>query len=324
MLKPSLAIVIHTEEEFDWNGGFFTSNNKVTHGKALITFCESIIAIGGKITFALDYAFVNSDDGQKVIKHFNDHHPNDIEFATHLHPWVNPPHHSNAVDEVSNLNSYPGNLAKEDEFNKLKALTDKITEVCGAAPVTYLAGRYGIGNNTLNTLQQLGYQTDVSISPFSDFSHQQGPDFSHYSNQVHEQGGLTHWPHTTAIVALFSFVARYFNNNPARYEGWQKKSLIRIALKLLRVKRQRLSPEGFALSDLKKITNTQLALGHNNLIFSFHSPSVKAGLTPYVGTERDAENFLTTTTDYINWLLDNKNGKTCLVKKLNTEKMNND
>ena len=39
---------------------------------------------------------------------------------------------------------------------------------------------------------------------------------------------------------------------------------------------------------------------------------------------KNAKKFLTTTTDYINWLLDNKSGKTCLVKKLNTEKMNND
>ena len=250
---PTLAIVIHTEEEFDWNGGFFTSNNKVTHGKALISFCEKLIAIGGKITFALDYAFVDSSQGQKVIKHFHEHYPNDIEFATHLHPWVNPPHDNNSQDEVSNLNSYPGNLAKEEEFNKLKALTDKITEICGDAPVTYLAGRYGIGKHTPSILKQLGYQTDVSISPFSDFRHQQGPNFSHYNNRLHKQDGLIHWPHTTAILALFPFIERYFNKNPAKYEYWQQNKVTSLVLKLLRVKRQRLSPEGFALNDLKKI-----------------------------------------------------------------------
>jgi len=190
-IEATLAIVIHTEEEFNWNAGFYPSNNRVTHGDKLIVFCEKLIALGAKITFALDYAFVGSVNGVKVIEHFKAKHPDHVEFATHLHPWVNPPS-SNDETQVSNFNSYPGNLSKKIEFDKLKALTDKITDICGQAPVTYLAGRYGIGENTLNSLLKLGYQTDVSISPFSDFTHQEGPNFSAFNNTTFEKNGLKH------------------------------------------------------------------------------------------------------------------------------------
>jgi hypothetical protein len=94
-------------------------------------------------------------------------------------------------------------------------------------------------------------------------------------------------------------------------------------MKVCRVKRQRLSPEGFALSDLKTITQTQLNLGETYFIFSFHSPSVQAGLTPYVNTEQDAENFLQITADYINWFQQSRGGISCLVKEQYMEQMNN-
>lgn len=304
----TLAIVIHTEEEFNWSSGFYQSNSHVTHGDKLIVFCEKIIALGAKITFALDYAFVDSQDGIKVIEHFKTKHPDHIEFATHLHPWVNPPNIGDD-DQVSNFDSYPGNLSKQQEFNKLQRLTDKVRDICGKAPVTYLAGRYGIGENTLNTLATLGYQTDVSISPFTDFSHQEGPNFCAFNNKTFERGGLQHQPHTTAIVSLFPFVERWFNNHPEQFEILQKNGLNRILLKLLRVKRQRLSPEGFPLKDLKRITETQLKLGHNKLIFSFHSPSVQAGLTPYVTDEKQAIEFYNTTAAYIQWFIEKQHGK---------------
>jgi hypothetical protein len=318
-MNPKLAIVIHTEEEFNWDNGFYRSNNKVTHGKQLITFCEKLINIGAKITFAIDYAFVDSDDGKKVITHFKQNKFNGlIEFGTHLHPWVNPPF-SNKNDKITNRESYPGNLPKELEFQKLKALTDKITEVCGVQPTTYLAGRYGVGKRTNEILKELGYKTNISISPFSDFSHQEGPDFSQLNNNVFERDGITHWPHTTAILSLFSSVTKWFNNHPEKFEQLQKNSITRLLMKILRVKRQRLSPEGFTLKDLQKITETQLALGQQNFLFSFHSPSVQKGLTPYVKTQKQADQFLKATCTYLNWFKTTQQGEYTLIKNIPVE-----
>jgi hypothetical protein len=316
--QPKLAIVIHTEEEFDWHGGFYRSNNDVTHGEKLTVFCEKLISIGAKITFALDYAFITSEQGKKVVKHFKKYHLSNVEFATHLHPWVSPPFAEK--DQIDNHDSYPGNLKNEIEFEKLKLLTDKIFEISGVLPTSYLAGRYGVGENTTKSLKSLGYSTDISISPFSDFTHQEGPNFSDFNNKIFEQGGIIHWPHTTAIVSLFPFIEKWFDQYPKNFEKLQGQPFNRLLLKLLRVKRQRLSPEGFGLNDLKKITKTQLRLGHCNLVFSFHSPSVQAGLTPYVTTEQQATDFYNKTAEYIQWFQTKQHGKITTVQNAYTNK----
>lgn len=300
--RPQLAIVIHTEEEFDWDGGFYRSNNKVTHGDKLISFCEKLIEqANAKVTFALDYAFVNSENGQKVIEHFRSNHPESVEFATHLHPWVNPPFNDSTSDKISNFESYPGNLSADSELAKLTALTNKITSICGQKPTTYLAGRYGVGKHTLANLKTLNYSCDISISPFCDFSHQEGPDFSQFNNDCFVKEGVLHWPHTTAILSIVPSIARWFNENPKQFETLQRNVLTKFLMKLLRVKRQRLSPEGFSLNDLKKITQTQLSLGQSNFILSFHSPSVMSGLTPYVRNKAEEDAFLKTTLDFSKW-----------------------
>jgi len=306
-----LSIVIHTEEEFNWNGGFFRSNNKVTHGRELIEFCEEIINVGGKVTLAMDYAFVNSEQGQQVICHFKNNKA--IEFATHLHPWVNPPFIDDE-NKIRETNSYPGNLPEEEEFQKLKVLTDMIEDKVGYKPTTYLAGRYGIGANTNKTLKELGYKTDISISPFTDYSNQLGPNFNHRNNSVFIENGISNWPHTTGVVSKVSLLTKYFNANPSYYAQSFQKLSTKIVNKLARVRRQRLSPEGFNLSDMKKLTLSQIALGQTDFIFSFHSPSVKLGLTPYVEVEKDLTQFKQNTLDYIQWFTETVHGEHILVK----------
>jgi len=313
--KPQLAIVIHTEEEFNWDGGFYRSNNKVTHGQELITFGEQMIEIGAKITFAMDYAFIESEQGKMVIKHFNPQQGKNIEFATHLHPWVNPPFAN--TDKVSNVNSYPGNLPFESEFEKLNILTKKIKEITGYSPVTYLAGRYGIGDNTNKILTELGYKTDISISPFTDYTAQLGPNFNQYNNDIFKKNGLINWPHSTGVVSKIPILTSYFNKNPEYYAKSFSKPLSKLFNKLARVKRLRLSPESFSLRDMKQLTQSQIKLGQADFILSFHSPSVKKGLTPYVQKEKDFINFTQYTLDYIQWFTEVMDGKHILVKNIN-------
>tara|TARA_B110000467_G_scaffold157791_1_gene173010 strand:+ start:277 stop:1248 length:972 start_codon:yes stop_codon:yes gene_type:complete len=314
-----LAIVIHTEEEFDWAGGFYRSNKSVSHGKELIHFCDALIAIGAKITFALDYAFVQSEEGRLVIKHFLPRMNKDVEFATHLHPWVNPPHNDEIEPlerAVSGQYSFPGNLPKDAEFNKLKQLTDAIIEQTGHQPTTYLAGRYGIGENTPEILSTLGYKVDVSISPFADFSSYQGPDFSVVSNHSYKRSGLMNIPHSTGIVSLLPALSRQLNNKPVLFKKWNNSLLGKIVFKLCKVDRYRLSPEGFNLHQMKQVTIALADSGIDNLVFSFHSPSVKLGLTPYVESAVQFDTFLKSTKRYIDWIKENQKMKFSLVNEL--------
>jgi len=324
-LPPKLAIVIHTEEEFDWNKGFYRSNTSVTHGKELINFCDTLIALGAKITFALDYAFVKSDAGIRVINHFLPQINNNVEFACHCHPWVNPPfaiEHLNKTEEahdeapVNEIDSYPGNLAKNAEYEKIKTLTEAIQTITGQQPTTYLAGRYGIGSNTTKILSELGYKIDLSISPFVDFSHQQGPDFSNHNNKTFTKNGITNIPHTSGFVSYIPELSQYLNNNPVSFKKLNASLLGKILFKLSSVKRHRLSPEGFTLTEMKNVTKALLQTKTENLIFSFHSPSVKLGLTPYVTEQSLLDDFYKNTIDYITWYKNEITKETSLVSAM--------
>ncbi|PSU04812.1 hypothetical protein C9J03_18265 [Photobacterium gaetbulicola] len=301
-MGAKLAVVIHAEEEFDWDGGFFRSNSDVTHHVELINLIQAMMHLGAHVTLAMDYPFVTSAGGQQVIRYCKEQSEGIIEFASHLHPWVNPPFDEPVQgDEISNQYSYPGNLSYELEYKKLQVLTNKIEEVTGHRPVTYLAGRYGIGANTQDILSALGYKVDLSISAFSNFSHQQGPDFSQYNNALFFQNNITYLPHTCCRIARFRWLSHWLQNHPSSLNG--RGVMSRIVRKLLGIVTYRLSPEGANLDELIRAASHQIAMGYEHMVLSFHSPSAKQGKTPYVHTHEDKLRFDSVTLEFIEWFM---------------------
>ena len=124
---PKLAIVIHTEEEFDWNADFNVNSTSVTHGIELLEFVKRLATMGAKTTLAMDYAFLNSKQGKMCIAGITQDEKTlkSIEFAAHLHPWVNPPWETEQKGTIPEPLSYPGNLPYLQELAKLTALTEK-------------------------------------------------------------------------------------------------------------------------------------------------------------------------------------------------------
>ena len=299
-MSVKLTVVIHAEEEFDWNGGFHRANTKVSHGNELIELMGELLALDATIVLAMDYPFVMSQDGEKVIAFCNPYAPDKIEYAAHLHPWVNPPFDDDAPS-ITNHDSFPGNLDKNSETQKLRVLTNAITKKTGIRPITYLAGRYGIGANTADILKALGYKIDLSISAYSNFSHVEGPNFAHYSNQIHAKHGLTYIPHTCAMVGFCRAMDDYLNKHPQTIAKAQQHNSYQLLSRLFRIHKYRLSPEGFSLAEMQRLTQSQLRIGQKAFILSFHSPSAKLGGTPYVTNKRALHAFKQGLIDYIRW-----------------------
>lgn len=293
-----LSIVVHTEEEFDWDGGFYRCNDKVTHGKELTVFCEKLIQAGGKVIFAMDYAFVSSIEGKNLIAFFQQHYPQDVEFAAHLHPWVNPPFED--TDPVPEKFSYPGNLPYSLEFEKLKCLTELIEKTVGRRPTTYLAGRYGVGPNSYSILAKLGYTHDVSISAFADFTHQEGPNFSQYTNHIVKKNGIECIPHSTGYISFLSNFSNYLNREPESLESLNSNFIGKVLLRLMGVRKVRLSPEGFNADEMQKLAKSLVSTNSQHLIFSFHSSSVKLGCSPHNMNENDSERLFNDSTHFLN------------------------
>lgn len=301
MKKVKLSIVIHTEEEFDWAGGFNRHNTSVTHGKELTEMCVDMLKLGCCITFAMDWSFVTSEQGQEVIRFMQENYAEQVEFAAHLHPWVNPPfdEQQSDTDDIDEKLSYPGNLPAELEKAKLSMLTDKITGLTGRSPTTYLAGRYGVGENTYNILSELGYKVDVSISPFADFRHQEGPDFSNNNNVSFVQNGIKCIPHSTGYISHVGALADWLNSNTANLQKLNNNLLGKLILKLLGVERVRLSPEGFNETQMKKLVASLNRTGVEHLIYSFHSSTSKLGGSPYVATQESLQKMYQSSSDIL-------------------------
>jgi hypothetical protein len=287
VVPPLLLAVVHTEEEFDWSQPFDRKHDAITHLGALGRAQELFARHGAKPTYMLDYPVASRDEGVAAVKAVVA--GADAAIGAHLHPWVNPP-----FDEpVSIFNSYPGNLPRALEKEKLRRLADAIASGFGARPVDYLAGRYGFGANTLSILQELGFRSDLSIAAMMDYRAEGGPDFSAAGNFSFWDGepAILRIPHNVADVGFLCRNTRRL----VRPDGLALLRAIHFGGILSRcgaITRIRLSPEGFELGHLKACARALVAAGVGVLVFSFHSPSLSPGFTPYVRDRDDLAEFL--------------------------------
>lgn len=296
-MPASLLTVIHTEEEFDWNLPFDRTKTGIQHLEKLHVVQNIFDKHKVKPTYLLDYPVASRTLSKSI---FGDLLTDQLcEIGTHLHPWVSPP----LIEYLCNYNSYPGNLRPETEAEKLGILTAEIESRFEITPRTYLAGRYGYGPNTGRILGSLGYTVDLSLVPAYNYSDDGGPDGSLIDNNAQWSGEnleLLRLPHTAAYIGPLA--RRGF---PWMERLSQPKPVDEIALKALGrarlLRRVRLSPEGSDLATMKRLTRHLHRIGVRIFVFSFHSPSIVPGNTPYVRSERELASFLETIENYIDF-----------------------
>ncbi len=232
-----------------------------------------------------------------------------------MHPWVSPPHQ----EEVSNFNSYAGNLPRELEFEKLRQLTQIITENFGQAPETFKAGRYGVGPHTLEAVARLGYKINASFVSYTSFSDDGGPDFSNYSEQPFWFGNLDapllELPVTTGYCGAMRALG------PTLYPLLRTQILDvlcagAIAARTGLLERIRLTPEGYTANDMKCLITTLARAGCQVFSLTYHSPSLVPGHTPYVRTRDDLRRFLASIKELCRYFRDEIGGVFMSVGKL--------
>lgn len=302
--RPILSPVIHTEEEFDWDRPFDRNATGTTHTRSLHLAQEIFDEFGFRPTYVVDYPIADQAAGAAPLKAFADQ--GRALIGAHLHPWVSPPYD----EEVCPRNSYPGNLPRDLEKKKLTLLTERIAERFGRRPKVYLAGRYGFGPNTAAILESLGYEVDVSPAPPIDFRADTGPDYSGLSNHpywLNDRRDLLGLPGTGAFLgALHPLGRRAYPllTHPTLRSARLPGAFSRLHL----LERVRLSPEGYTLSEQQRLTRALLKRGIRVFVYSFHSPSVAPGHTPYVRDEADRQRFLDSLRGYLAFFRDRLGG----------------
>ena len=308
---PLLAVVVDTEEEFDWSAPFSREATSVEALSELHRFQEVCTEHGVVPTYVCDWPVVTSPEGARALSEHLD--LGRCEVGAHLHPWVTPPH----TEEVSDHNSYPGNLPPDLEREKLEGLTRAIEEHLGRRPAVYRAGRYGLGPRTAEALVALGYTVDVSPLAGFDLSADGGPDWS----------SLDAAPYTFGPGgALLGLPAT------GGYAGWlpgggglhralhgalpRTLRLPGILSRLGAFERLALSPEGFTLAHMQRLTRALFARGLRVFQLSLHSPSMLPGCTSYAQNPQERDELLARCAGYFRWFREEMEGEVVTASSL--------
>ncbi|MHC4959089.1 MAG: polysaccharide deacetylase family protein [Planctomycetota bacterium] len=294
--SPMPCVVVDTEEEFDWalpKDPNSTGVSAIAHATRFQELCDEF---GIVPTYVVTYPVASQPEGYGPLKEVAD--AGRALIGAHPHAWTTPPHD----EEVSARNSYAGNLDADLERSKLRCLTDEIERNFGTRPTMHKAGRYGLGPNTFGILRDEGYEIDLSVCPGFDSSDDGGPDFTHFRSDPYWVDGLFELPLTADLVGYLQGLG------PGLFAAIQRPPLSNlrtrgILSRLGALDRLRLTPEGGTTDHHFALTRSLVRRGGRAFSWTFHSPSLKAGCTPYVEDEAELEEFLACTRRYFEFFM---------------------
>jgi hypothetical protein len=303
---PYLLVIVDAEEEFDWTQFSSSSISVKTIRKQLPAqkIFERFCVVP---TYVVDFPVASQEEGFKPLKEFLD--SGVCEIGAQLHPWVNPP----IREEVVRRNTFPGNLDRRLELEKLCALTAVIEQNFEHRPTIYRAGRCGLGPNTSELLEGLNYEIDCSVLPGADLRQFGGPDFRRCNVASPYWSG----PHRTILeLPVTAGYTGLLREHGPRIHSLASRAAVlplRIPGILARcglLDSTRLSPEGIPLADAKDLTRVLLRSANQRVFsLSYHTPSLEAGNTPYVTDQSDLVRFLGWIEDYLEFFFGELGGR---------------
>jgi hypothetical protein len=225
------------------------------------------------------------------------------EIAAHLHPWNTPP----LTEAFVPRNSMLKNLPAELQLAKLRTLTDTLEGAFGARPPAFRAGRYGLGRETVGALLRCGYKVDSSVTPFVSWeAFDDGPTFVGAPVDIYRlasdrdvsepaDGG-----ELIEVPLSCGFARKSFD-----LWGRVDRALDVPGLRRLRslCKRIVLSPELATAAEMLTLSRRLLEHGARHLHLSWHSPSLRPGLSPFTRTPADVEHLYAAVERYLDGLL---------------------
>jgi hypothetical protein len=283
--RPRFWVTIDTEEDFDWAAPFARTGYGLASVPALAECQAYFERAAVSPIYLVDWPIVADDGAVEILARAQD--TGRCEIGAQLHPWVNPPYD----EDVNERNSYTGNLPADLQRAKMTALRDAIQGRFGIAPTVYRAGRYGLGPDSAAMLAELGFRCDTSVRSGFDYRAGHGPDYR--AAPLHPwwvrtgQGAMLEIPVTTVFGGLFGNAGRSIYHRVARNGTHAGAALARLGL----VERIALTPEGIPAERACRAIDIAIEARLPVLNFSFHSPSLQPGNTPYVRSSADLELF---------------------------------
>jgi hypothetical protein len=235
------------------------------------------------------------------------------EIAAHLHPWNTPPLAEAFVPRNSMLKNLPPDL----QLAKLRQLTVALEDAFDLTPLAFRAGRYGLGRETVAALKCCGYRVDSSVAPFVSWEDvDDGPSFVGAPLGAYrlgsdrdvrqpaadgDAGDLIEVPLSSGFTrgpfSLWGRVRRVLDAAPLR-----PLNLVGLAARAGLCKRIVLSPELASVPEMLMLSRRLLEHGVRHLHLSWHTPSLKPGLSPFTATAADVARLYAAVEGYLDGL----------------------
>jgi hypothetical protein len=168
-----------------------------------------------------------------------------------------------------------------------------------------------VGPNTASILEDLGYSVDVSVVPYTAFTDDGGPDFRNFPFQPYwfgRDGKLLELPLSCGFYGALSSAGKSLFPLVSGNLGL-KVRLPGILSRSHLLERIRLSPEGAIHAEHRRLTKSLLSQGCRVFSFTYHSPSLSVGHTPYVRSESDLRAFLDSMDRYFDFFMNELGGQ---------------
>jgi hypothetical protein len=283
-----LAVVVDTEEEFDWAAPFARENRETLTIPAQAKAHAIFDRFGIVPTYVIDHPVAADPAAAAFLRALAE--AGRAEIGAHLHPWVTPPFE----EAVTARNSYHGNLPPALERAKIATMTETIAAAFGFRPTVFKGGRYGFGPHTAAALVEHGYEVDCSFVPHTSFAADGGPSFYGRSASplwLDPGRRLLEIPLTSGFTGPLAAAAErragLFDSDAAK-----RLHVPGILARLRLAERIRLSPEGHSVGEQCRLLATLAERGQTLFTLAYHSPSLSPGHSPYVRTEADLAAFL--------------------------------
>jgi hypothetical protein len=217
------------------------------------------------------------------------------EIGAHLHPWNTPP----LTEAFVPRNSMTKNLPAALQLAKIERLTAALEEAFDVSPRAFRAGRYGLGRDTVGALLSTGYQVDSSVTPFINLeTTDDGPNFVGAPLEPYRLGRGRDVRHPDPAGELIEVpLSHGFSRGPFGFWDPARRLLERTPFRWLRlagladragvVKRLVLCPELASVPEMLTLSRRLLEHGVRHLHVSWHSPTLKPGLSPFAATAAD-------------------------------------
>ncbi|HEV8400328.1 MAG TPA: hypothetical protein VGQ18_10895 [Gemmatimonadales bacterium] len=232
------------------------------------------------------------------------------EIGAHLHPWNTPP----LTEAFVPRNSMTRNLPAALQLAKIQQLTATLENTFGTRPRAFRAGRYGLGPETVSALLCCGYVVDSSVSPFINLTAMDdGPNFIGAPMDVYRLGWGADPRRPNPKGALIEVPLSYgFSRRPFEFWDPTRRLLERAPFRWFHlagladrariVKRLVLCPELASVPDMLLLSRRLLEQGVRHLHVSWHSPTLKPGLSPFARTAKDVTRLYVALEAYVDGL----------------------